>query len=429
MSASRPDQPKTRPWVVVLGGLAALAGVAWCVQFMADRPNTLPYKDFVQYWSAARVNLARGNPYDAAHLKPLQSAALGNPELADVTMMWNPPWVLVLVTPFGWMSSGTAHLSFLFVQLAALLLSVTWLWKQYAGPPDRLWVAWLIALGFGPSVFLFWWGQIGGLILLGLAGFLRFRESKPYVAGFCAALLAIKPHLLFAVGLVLLLDATVSKPGRRALLGGALALLLAAGAAWLLNPDVYSHYHHAGWESSTSINVSPKDWRQPLVAYWLRMAVNPAAFAIQFVPLALASVGVGLYWMMNRKTWNWTDQMPRLVFVSVLATAYGAWIFDLVVLLVPVVAMAAAFVRAGGWRVPAWFAGLGAITVLCMVAPWIVEWQSGTFAMPLERYIWVAPAVLALVLAGRLRAGHKIVSRPDLREMESCPAMPRVPAS
>ncbi len=422
------EPPRTRPWIVVLGGVAALAGLVWCARFVTEHPTSLPNKDFVQYWSAARVNLAGGNPYDAAQLKPLQAAALGQPGLANVTMMWNPPWVVALVTPLGWLSSGAAHLTFLAVQLVALMLSVTWLWKSFDGPADRLWVAWLLALGFGPSVFIFWWGQIGGLLLLGLAGFLRYRESKPFVAGLFAALLAIKPHLLFAVGLVLLLDAIVSKSARRTLLGGALAVLLAAGTAWLLNPEVYSHYSSAGWESSTSINTSPKDWKQPLVAYWLRMAVNPNVFAIQFVPLAFASICVVLHWLKNRSTWNWTSELPKLIFVSVLFTAYGAWMFDLVVLLVPVVAATVSILRNPGNR-PLWFGGLAIMTVFSTVSPWLNRAFTGHLETPMQQFIWVSPAVLALAFLSRSRAGHKIDSRPVPREVEPCPPMPRVLAS
>lgn len=428
MSPDASEQPKTRPWVVIAGGLAVFVGFAWCVWFVAEHPKSLPNKDFVQYWSAAKVNLARGNPYDATQLLPLQAGALGQSELSNVTMMWNPPWVLALLTPLGWLPSGAAHISFLLVQLASLLLSSTWLWKVYDGPPERIWIVWLVALGFGPSVFIFWWGQIGGLILLGLAGFLRYRESKPFVAGLFAALLAIKPHLLFAVGLVMLLDATLSKGARRVLLGGALAVALAAASAWLLNPQVYSHYSNAGWESSTAINTSPKDWKQPLAAYWLRMAVNPNAFAIQFVPLALAALVVARHWWTKRSTWSWTDELPRLVFVSVLFTAYGAWMFDLVVLLVPVVTVSVRILRTDGNR-PLWFGGLALTTVFAAVSPWINRELTGQLETPMQQFVWVSPAVLILALASRSRAGHKIDSRPVPREVEPCPAMSRVLAS
>ena len=423
------ETPRTRPWVVVLGGLAALAGMVWCARFVADQPNSLPNKDFVQYWSAAQVNLARGNPYDSAQLRPFQASALGDPELSRVTMMWNPPWVLVLVTPLGWLSSQTAHMAFLVVQLAALLVSVTWLWRQYAGPPDRLWVAWLIALGFGPSVFIFWWGQIGGLILLGLSGFLHYRDSRPFVAGLFTALLAIKPHLLFAVGLVMLLEAMVSKAAQRVILGGGLAVIAMAGSAWLLNPEVYSHYSNAGWESSTAINVSPKDWKQPLFAYWLRMSVmDGRVFAIQFVPMVIASIGVGWYWRKNRTTWNWAYELPRLIFVSVLFTAYGAWMFDLVVLLVPIVAVSIA-VLGSGPRVYLWFGGLAFMTLFAAFSPWLNQAFTGQLETPMHQFIWVSPAVLVLVILCSVQRGYKIISRSIPREVESCPAVPRVLAS
>ncbi len=408
MNSESEPAPETRPWVVVIGGLFALAGLAWCVQFIIAHPQSLPNKDFVQYWSAANVHLRQGNPYDAEQLRPLQAAALGEPNLTRVTMMWNPPWVLTLVTPLGWLPSGLAHMVFLLVQLAALILSTTWIWKQFNGPPEKLWVAWLLALGFGPSVFIFWWGQIGGLILLGLAGYLRYRESRPFVAGLFAALLAIKPHLLFAVGLVLVLDAFRNRSARKVIAGGALAFSLAAVVAGLINPDVYMHYRLAGWESSTNINTSPKDWKQPLLAYWLRMAIDPSRFALQFIPLIIASLSIVGYWNAKRNRWDWNSEISSLVFVSVLFTAYGAWMFDLVVLLVPVCAMSITVLKYQTHRL-LWFGGLGAMTALATISPWLNRLMTGSLETPMQQFIWVSPAVLLLTfLCHPLRENRKL---------------------
>ncbi len=396
MSSSNSSPPKTRPWVVVLGVLAIFGALVCTVAFYQGHPNALPMNDFVQYWSAAKVNLAGGNPYDANELRPLQSEACGKPDLQNVTMMWNPPWTLVLVTPLGFLPPVLAQLSFQGLQLIALLTSVTWLWTIYGGARSTLWVAWTLALFFGPSAFLLWWGQIGGLVLLGLAGFLRFRDSRPLVAGAFLALTAIKPHLLFAFGLVVALEAIANRTTRRAVLGAVGVLVLLALSAWLMNPGVYAHYRSAGWETSTNLNVSPKDWRLPLFSYWLRMAVNPAAFWIQFTPMAAIAAVTAVHWWRNRSSWSWSEQTPRLVFLSVLATSYGAWVFDLVVLLVPVCAVAAKLaVEPGRKR----FAALAAHVLVALVAVGTGNLQffvTGETMTGLHFFIWVSPAVLAL---------------------------------
>ncbi len=411
MSLSPPEQPKTRKWVLVLGILAIIGGIASCVVNYRTYPDAIPMNDFVQYWSAAKVNLAQGNPYDAAQLWPHQSLATGKPELQNVTMMWNPPWVLVLVTPLGFLSAVPAQLLFQGVQLVAVLVSVTWLWKVYGGTRQSLWVAWVIGLCFGPTAFLLWWGQIGGLVLLGLAGFLYFRTlDRPFIAGLFVALTAIKPHLLFAFGLVLILEALVNRKTRWTVLGGAIAVALAAAAAWAMNPAVFDHYRGAGWESSTDINVSPKDWKIPLVSYWLRMAVNPAAFWIQFVPLAITAVAVGVYWWRKRSVWNWTVETPRLVFASVLTTSYGAWVFDLVVLLVPVCAVAATVVPTPGRKRYLALAAHVLLTVTAVATGNIQFFVTGETMTGLHFFIWVSPAVLALCLWAKPSRSNELES-------------------
>jgi hypothetical protein len=69
-------------------------------------------RDFVEYWSAARVHAAGGNPYDGAQLLPLQRDALGEPGRTEAVMLWTPPWTLsVSSTPTPRTNSGSPRKS------------------------------------------------------------------------------------------------------------------------------------------------------------------------------------------------------------------------------------------------------------------------------------------------------------------------------
>ena len=61
-----------------------------------DSATLFPPKDFIEYWSAARVHLAGGDPYDGGQLIPLQRQADGEPYKTKPTMLWTPPWTLPL---------------------------------------------------------------------------------------------------------------------------------------------------------------------------------------------------------------------------------------------------------------------------------------------------------------------------------------------
>jgi hypothetical protein len=383
---------------VILLGLAVVAYKA------ATHPRPVPMRDFVEYYAAGAVNLRGGNPYDPDQILPVQRATGDDPDLAIATMMWNPPWALVLVTPLGLLPAKAAHLAWLAGQLAAVLASAAMLWRVYRGPAGLWPVGCAVALFFGPFFVLMWYGQVGGLLLLGLAGFLySHARGRPAAAGAFAALTALKPHLLFAFGLVMVLDALATRRGRVALLAGAATVAAAALAAWAMNPDVYRHYFAAGWQTSGGTHVSPKDWYQPLGSYWLRRAIDPDRFAVQFLPTIVTAAVVAGYWFTRRRAWDWPAEAPRLIFASVIAAAYGAWIFDLVVLLVPVVQAAVWLTTAR--RGPLWWAvvvGHFVLGGLTAVAPVVAAAVSGDRGVPLHAFVYFSPATLLLyLLAGR----------------------------
>jgi hypothetical protein len=371
----------------------------------AAAPTLFPPRDFVEYWSAARVYLRPGgDPYDGAQLLPLQREA-GDPERAEPTMLWTPPWTLPLYIPFGLLPPGPAHLAWLAVQAACVFVSVWLLWRVYGGPAARdaterlRWILVRLAVVacLAPVWWLFIFGQNTGFLLLGLAGFLQLRKhDRPVAAGAVAALTAIKPHLLALFGLALLLDAA-TRAGRRVLLGGVGALLVASMLAVLIDPGIFGKFVAALGRPTSANSVSVADWQLPLFSYRLRMWLAPGRFWVQFLPLAAGCVLLLPYWWLRRRNWSWTVEVPRLVLASVLLAPYGAWIFDLVVLLVPVV-QAVARVAARPRPVPILVAAIGYIALFPL----------GLRIEQLQDAIGFAPAVLAWYIAVIIACGSPV---------------------
>jgi hypothetical protein len=411
-------------------GIAVLVALlVWSVGRMA----ALPIRDFVEYYSAGSVFLAGGNPYSGPELVEVQRQILGRPELDDATMMWNPPWALTLVAPFAALPVGVAHKLWLFSQLLCVFGSVWMLWRVYGGPAGREWVGFVVAATFPPVLFVVWWGQISGLVLLGLAGYLyHVTRGRFGLAGLFAALTAIKPHLLFAFGLVLVLEACISKGGRKVVLAGAATVAAAAAAAWAIHPGIYDLYRSAGWESSSSVNVSPKDWIQPILSYWFRVLIDPNRFGIQFVPTVVVAAAVVGYWWVKRKMWDWRVELPRLIFTSVIAAAYGAWLFDLVVLLVPVMH---AVVR----LIPSPLGGKGNKAIFRLAIAYALVMGLAVFfpilgltpltglKVGLHYFVWFAPAVLVFYVAA-LRLGRPYISPRKVGQPLGGPEVPTEPS-
>src|SRR5947199_2998908 len=55
--------------------------------------------DFLEYWASARLLLAGNNPYSPEQQIMLQRSVV--PNTVQPLMMWNPPWTLFFILPFG----------------------------------------------------------------------------------------------------------------------------------------------------------------------------------------------------------------------------------------------------------------------------------------------------------------------------------------
>lgn len=387
-----------------LGLLALTAGLAAAPPGPAA--PLFPARDFAEYWSAGRVHLAGGNPYDGAALLPLQRAVSGEADRTRAVSLWTPPWTL----PLYWLpaagSPRDGHLGWVAVQVLAAAAGAWLTWRTVAAG-RWAWPAVVATVGFAPAWWMVVFGQNTGLLVLGLGGFLAARTGgRPVLAGAVGALTAIKPHLLAVFGLAVLLDATTSRAGRRVLVGGLLALAAGSVLSAAVRPSVFAEFATAVRQPPTAEVVPLAHWNVPTLGYKLRvllegdrLAADPGAgFAWQFVPLAVACVGLVGVWLARGRRWDWPADLPALVVVSALASPYGAWVFDLTVLLVPVTA-ALARLTAGGRPVPvaACCAALALLSLATVAVPGVGESGPGG----LEQFVWVTPAVAGWCLVAR----------------------------
>jgi hypothetical protein len=297
-------------------------------------------------------------------------------------MMWNPPWSLAVVLPLGLFPAREAQLLWLAVNLAAVGFCGDRLWLLFGGSRERRWIGWAIALAALPSAFALQSGQIGPLLLLGAVLFLECeRRGYYFAAGAATVLLAIKPHLAYLVWVAILCDAVLR--GRwRIVLGGAVAGLICSAIPLAFNLHVWQQYADA------LANRTPEEWKMPTLGTLLRLAFGEEMFHLQFVPVALGLAWFAWHWRKQGRAWDWREQLPLLLLVSFVTAPYGAWPFDMVLLLPAAVWLV---LRAEPVRGPV-IAGLIAVNVGCLVLN-LLKITSFWF-------LWVSPAVLLLYVVG-----------------------------
>src|SRR5262249_26313222 len=145
------------------------------------------------------------------------------------------------------------------------------------------------------------------------------------LAGAALLLPAIKPQLVYLFGLAVVLWA-VDKGRWRVLLGGATAALIAVGIALCFDTHLLRHYRYA-------LDHPPSDNVTPTFGAMMRLVFGRDRTILQYVPTVLGIGWLAWYWPRWRGTWNWEDHAAVLLLASFLTTAYGAWVFDLVILL------------------------------------------------------------------------------------------------
>jgi hypothetical protein len=310
---------------------------------------TGPLQDFSEYWTSAHEFVGGRDPYSLTRIMQLERA-MGWTRPVPL-MNLNPPWSLPIIAPLGLLQSyrlawigGTLLLALVAWWATKLLCEIYSPGRPiFASTSDQG----ILVFTFFPAVMCLKFSQTSALCLLGVATFLWFeRQNRDVLAGACLSMAAIKPQLLYLVWIALGVECWRRRRWR--LLGSfAAALAALIAVACLVRPHLLADY----WNLSRSDYV--KVWPSALGATLrLPFGYSKSNFLLQFV----APV-VGFVWFasdrMQAKRRGWLEELPALVTVSVFTSVY-AWYFDQILLLVPIVAIAAGLSASG--HLPRWAA-------------------------------------------------------------------------
>ncbi len=200
-------------------------------------PTKIGVVDFRPYWSSSFL-LAHGQDFsDASKLYDIERALTGWSETYTMHA-WFAPIGNVVLLPFTIFPFARAAYYWLLTNIAVVFLSTILIWLR---TNMRTWIPLLAAFGISMTLLSLIAGQMNTLVVLGLALFLFFGESRRYyMAGVGLTLTTIKPHLVIITLPLLLLDIMRRKQWRTfagfvfALLGCAL-ILFAFYPPWLVS--------------------------------------------------------------------------------------------------------------------------------------------------------------------------------------------------
>ncbi len=312
-----------------------LALLGWQIVQLSN-PALHPHDDFISSWAAGRLNVRGGNPYDADQVLGVQWTVGWRERIPY--RVWYPPWILPLLMPFGVLPYTVGRVCWFAVNMAALVFCAGFLWRYYGGDARLTPLSWIVLVTFWPALTDVRTGQISALILLGLVAFLKFEAGGLAIAaGALLPLATIKPPLLHLFWVALLLwSIRMRQWGVLLAAAGSTAALLGVAAA--CNPAVVSQFLHMATHDAPRILVST-------LGSLLRLAGMASTgvdrFWLQFVPSLFGLAWLVGHWRRHRCSWRWRERMPAILIASLVTTSYG-WIYDDVVLLVPVMQIATA---------------------------------------------------------------------------------------
>ena len=339
-------------------------------------------RDYVEYWAAGQQLAHHANPYDAGAILRIERG-VGFPPDVPPLVVPNPPTALPLVFALGFFSARSGEMLWLLLLLASFIVSVRLVRALHGAPSNKLHY---FGYAFAPALVCLAANQASMFVLLGLALFLRFHRTRPFVAGAALWFCLLKPHLFVPFGLVLLLWIVATKC-YKVMAGTACAVAFSAAVAFVIDPSAWTQYLQMMRLARVDKVAIPS------LSNVLRRGVSADTMWLQYLPVAVGCIWALAYFWRHRRDWDWLQHGSLLMLVSVLAAPY-TWIIDQTIL-VPAILHGVYVTRS---RIL--LATLALASAVIEIAP-----HRGMELMHSPFYLWTTPVWLAWYLLAT-RSGH-----------------------
>ncbi len=334
--------------------------------------------DFIEYWTAFRLFLAQDNPYDPERMLLLQTQLGWTAQ--NPLMMWNPPWLLLLLSPILLWDFGTAASIWLAINVVFVGLTVFFtldLLNIRRRSPAQYLIAISLAFTFFPLYNSLKVGQLGGLLGLaclgGIWGIIRRRYG---MAAVFLPLWSIKAHLFLPLATLLFFRSIRHRHLWQAMIPAGALLGILILVSELIHPHAIAQWLAGVKGGQVGDRVEGVDqWIGASLTGGVRLLFARGEMVPVWPMIIVPAIGVCIVAILAIRSQK-SDVFSELSILTILISACFApfgWVFDLAIL-VPVYLLCVLEGLQGNASVQARCAA--ALVVLVQIGGWIQYWNT-----------------------------------------------------
>ena len=288
--------------------------------------------DLHQYWAAAAVFIAGGNPYDPSQLGPYLVTSQGPISPQNVYI---PPFAFPLILPFALFPFWISRAIWFVLSILVVAWVVTRIIAELKIKKLQRVFIYTIVLTFYPLYQCLHLGQLSPFVVLGLYALIQPHEKlqtrgdylREIFKGITFSLTLIKPQIVVFVYAALIVEFYYGRL-RMFTAGFALGSLLLCLITVIINLNIFLYFTKA------PIAVH---WFTPTIGAWLQ-SIAPDVSIIRFLPASIAIIMLIVLSKGRTQTPSKFQWAAIYVPLSVLVTPY-IWTYDYSALLPAVISI------------------------------------------------------------------------------------------